>query len=1230
MSDPGPLVVPVQVQAMVLNNASVNFIRARMNYTSLAEYHSPSPAPFQQDDNNFAGSATNHGVYLMWTLPQALRHGTEQPDGTFDFPLVPNRWLVVRLYRAAGAAPTDTPAAQAWVVVSDALGASDGVPYLDPRQATPTQVLLGHRQSISASAPWQEPGSAAAYFLRAVAESNPAFAAYQPFNQNVFSLFDDLSTQNVAAGTLSYFVLGWYSEPQADILAGWVAGQQGNDFADVLARLNWTTGEPSAKTVTSVYEGMVFGIDWEPGGAAPPSPKDGVTPQVAVGNTSVDAVVTFAQAALSAPNQPALDLTPQQAADLLEAFQYNLLPLLGVPGGEALLEATIRSQWFGSAQAGTTWQIVNAEAPPGTPPATPPAEAELATEAAWLAALNAAQAQFDATRRQLLGLQRRLFELWWKQGAATAYYNDVYSYPWGTTPQQFQQALNPADAHGLLRQARTLIETLQALAAQIPVETPEVSLEEAIANFAAAKNLPASRLLKAVAQPRFWEPSDPVVVVSGTAHTMRIDPDTTLVCRWPDQLVAGLEVNAGGAALEVTSQQLAGSLPNLTWTNLPSVGPSLFQEFFLLDPTNAPLLAAAAGQSLSPSQLGALAASMSPPQPSSGAAPAILAAYPWTQAWQPLYLDWEIQWYPIPFQTAAGAPNWSFNGLDYDLLDGFVPLAGRLVDGRSLLTPKPSFEFKVRLDQFIADNPASDATTSLIELEERVQAVESWDFLSQTLSGLTSELALWSAVPVQNPDAAQPVFDDSPLTMADLIGDHREPPQSLLAQKPPRGRVPASTFEALRAGQFYINRLTVVDAFGQTLEVVLAPQPQDQVPRTFNGQVFRPLISDGLVPSKTVQTLEPLRFVQLPPRLVQPARLNFEFVTGASGNAILGWVLPNHLDGGLAVYGPDGTAYGELRPAVDTQGATYVNWTPAPASPWLNLSSTAVTSTGLGGFLNGLQQAGPGAFSNFLHAVDETLWTIDPLGNRNDTYLSVLLGRPLALVAASLSLELEAGAPPSSGVSGAYTDPSWPYTFSPPAPLLLNYSFPVRLGDLGYRQDGLVGYFVNGDYTRFNAIHLPEEPATDPHDYLKLIAPGNYVNCAFAVAGPGAPVALTLLMDPRGGVHAQCALFPVKEMTLPSRWVDDSLRAMNVTFRTGPALVSERQLIPAGETVAVSSLLLPSPAERHGTWSWVEPQEGGRWSPDVPLAPVDETAVFPDAPPTLREGLLKLSGGLDE
>jgi hypothetical protein len=273
----------------------------------------------------------------------------------------------------------------------------------------------------------------------------------------------------------------------------------------------------------------------------------------------------------------------------------------------------------------------------------------------------------------------------------------------------------------------------------------------------------------------------------------------------------------------------------------------------------------------------------------------------------------------------------------------------------------------------------------------------------------------------------------------------------------------------------------------------------------------------------------------------------------------------------------------------------------------------------LGGFLRALEAAGLGALDDFLLSVDETLWTVDPLGSRDDAFTCVLHGRPLAVVSASLSFELQAA---------AWTDPAWPYTFDrpPPRPLFLNYRFPVQLGDLASREDGLLGYFADGNYATFNAVHIAQAHAGD---YLKEIGPGNRINLGFAPAGPGPECALTLLMDPRAAVHARAGILPQKDVTLVSEWVDRALAAMKATFRIGPLLAEVRQLTPQGQTTPVASLLTPSPAARRGTWQWRQRQSDGTWSATA-LGPVESAASLPDAPPILRDGLLQLTDGLDD
>src|ERR1700712_5043148 len=117
----GPLIVPMSVDAWVLNPQTAHSdprtaprpahsIRGSMAYSNLQEFGDPTPPPFQADDTNFVNVTANHGAYVMWTLPAALRRASQGGDGRHTFPAVPNRWLVVRhLWPAAAAHPAAPP-----------------------------------------------------------------------------------------------------------------------------------------------------------------------------------------------------------------------------------------------------------------------------------------------------------------------------------------------------------------------------------------------------------------------------------------------------------------------------------------------------------------------------------------------------------------------------------------------------------------------------------------------------------------------------------------------------------------------------------------------------------------------------------------------------------------------------------------------------------------------------------------------------------------------------------------------------------------------------------------------------------------------------------------------------------------------------------------------------------------------------------------------------------------
>ncbi|MFE3939018.1 hypothetical protein ACFXPJ_36010, partial [Streptomyces goshikiensis] len=185
MSVDTTLIVPVEVAALAVNRATRDtatphvFHRWITNFKNIDEGVPPEPAPFSSPEE-WTGREDRLGVYLQWELPAALTRGRhDEEEGIGDFPLVPNRWLVVR--------HTDsTRRLKAWIVESDYLDPMNGsVSFQDPDSEEPAATLIGKSHELTG--PWQEPAGAHAPFLTAIGPGLPTFSVYQPYNGNVFS-----------------------------------------------------------------------------------------------------------------------------------------------------------------------------------------------------------------------------------------------------------------------------------------------------------------------------------------------------------------------------------------------------------------------------------------------------------------------------------------------------------------------------------------------------------------------------------------------------------------------------------------------------------------------------------------------------------------------------------------------------------------------------------------------------------------------------------------------------------------------------------------------------------------------------------------------------------------------------------------------------------------------------------------------------------------------------------
>ena len=327
-----------------------------------------------------------------------------------------------------------------------------------------------------------------------------------------------------------------------------------------------------------------------------------------------------------------------------------------------------------------------------------------------------------------------------------------------------------------------------------------------------------------------------------------------------------------------------------------------------------------------------------------------------------------------------------------------------------------------------------------------------------------------------------------------------------------------------------------------------------------------------------------------------------------SVSPVCGWVLFNHLDMTLDIFARGRESTGRPRFA----GADPLDRCAGPRRP--NGARTALAIPAVPckkpiascSPLSKPPRDGAGYLRALTEAIDLQMQGINPLGIRQDQGLARLIGAPLALVRTSLRREVS-GLTPLDQKSAALaqladdyqklldsTDPdqlSGSYgDFTRRAEIgLSSVQVPVRLGDLGLLEDGLVGYFLSDpaspadvDFSRFFASALAPVHAgaglgePDP----KVSAPPDLVLLPVSSLTTAPDRVVAMLIDPRGAVHATTGVLPVGEMRLPPDSTASALRRIAVSFPTAPVIAA------AGDKALPQA---PVPDERGWGWEWLVP-----------------------------------------
>jgi hypothetical protein len=433
-------------------------------------------------------------------------------------------------------------------------------------------------------------------------------------------------------------------------------------------------------------------------------------------------------------------------------------------------------------------------------------------------------------------------------------------------------------------------------------------------------------------------------------------------------------------------------------------------------------------------------------------------------------------------------------------------------------------------------------------------------------------------------------------------------------------------FMPIRSGLMQIRKLYLIDTFGQILEITPAKVTKSE-PMT----VSRNLAQTSAIAKKPVTVKEDEKYIYLAPRLAQEARINLRWLSADRGSAagdgdevetndhpattpVCGWFISNNLDGSLMVFDTDGKALGSIGKQITASQDKIIAWRPVPGV--INrLHMTDIKNAHLRNLVTYLARLGSAdnswTFWNaFLAATNSAMENIAPESFAQHEALALLVGRPMAVVRASLSLEVQGLAAVNQGWWAYLHDMAGKRNYDRTTNQFDQVSFPVRVGEYSQLNDGLVGYWVEsddgyrGDLFRSSEIDRSNDPQ-------HIVNHGTRQAITIPLAVHDAACKLMMLVDPRGSVHVTSGILPTKQISIPPDQYAAALRKMEVCFLTAPILTS------------LDDIELPLPAEEGYQWSWLTRPGAELWAETQGIKAATTHGQFSEQ--KLVEGWLKLS-----
>ena len=586
-----------------------------------------------------------------------------------------------------------------------------------------------------------------------------------------------------------------------------------------------------------------------------------------------------------------------------------------------------------------------------------------------------------------------------------------------------------------------------------------------------------------------------------------------------------------------------------------------------------------------------------------GLSPSPLGVTAWRQPWVPLWLEWRIE-----LEGSTSLTDWQLDELDMVRKTDANDVQMIEIVGRSPLHRGLGTALQAGISRWIAAEQEREATGDTLTASQEntlntlADFIKPQDLASASLDGVREQLL---GLNYLGGFFSTPGADDRPEVIADPL--------------------------TLFGGTISFKALRLVDAFGRVLDVP-----------TTDIQTTTPLE----IPDDTSAMKMPLRIqgggrwlfrlvdpaYQGAPTLAPEAFVN-QLEPTLAVNPVAGFLLPDHIDESLEAFDKRGNPLGQISHH-ELTGA--VRWEPAPgrplppgAGPMADLPPDA---TPVGNLVSGVIRTDvqhrkgelpttESSLTGLLRAIDTTLWTVDTFSTLGSSSIAGLVGRPIAVVKATLRLDVPDDLD-DVRVDSIETANTRKAAFE----ALRDQAFPVRLGDLQRSDDSLLGYFIDDNYDQFHLVdksigalaresgrrrgqlgllgkvHVPDVQPLD-HPYL--------VDEDLFYVRPGTCHTLTMLMLPAGKVHLTSGVLPRKSLALNDAWINDGLKRVIPSVRVGPVLVDPEEIrLPKVNLLGEKQQF----TRRTGPLTWR----------DDPIVAATQSALLPRTPHEFQEGWIRI------